>query len=157
MCPCWINVCAYRVSNGSRASSKWKWSVCQQICIKKYTFYIWIFFYICIIFIYYIAYFQKRFKIKNKCLFATFMLTTIKRHLTLKQRHLLQSPHSKGIRMITSIWNLPVNRSIHDTRTVTPLVLLRLKTYFKMEISLWLHCIYRCIARHPLNKQWVWL
>ncbi len=156
MCPCWINVCAYRVSNGSRASSKWKWSVCQQICIKKYTFYIWIF-YICIIFIYYIAYFQKRFKIKNKCLFATFMLTTIKRHLTLKQRHLLQSPHSKGIRMITSIWNLPVNRSIHDTCTVTPLVLLHLKTYFKMEISLWLHCIYRCIARHPPNKQWVWL
>ncbi len=34
----------------------------------------------------------------------------------------LQSPHSKGIGMITAIWNLPVNRLIHGTRTVTPLI-----------------------------------
>ncbi len=34
----------------------------------------------------------------------------------------LQRPHSKGIGMITYIWNMPVNRSVPDTRTVTPLV-----------------------------------
>ncbi len=34
----------------------------------------------------------------------------------------LQSPHYKEIGMITSIWNLPVSSSIHDTRTVIPLM-----------------------------------
>ncbi len=34
----------------------------------------------------------------------------------------LQSPHSKGIGMITYIWKMPLNRSIHDTRIVTPLI-----------------------------------
>ncbi len=33
----------------------------------------------------------------------------------------LQSPHSKGIGMITSIWNLPRELFRFGTRTVTPL------------------------------------
>ncbi len=33
----------------------------------------------------------------------------------------LQSPHYKGIGMITSVWKMPLNRSIHDTRIITPL------------------------------------
>ncbi len=35
----------------------------------------------------------------------------------------LQSPHFKGKRMITSIWKMPLNRSIHDTRIFTPLII----------------------------------
>ncbi len=33
----------------------------------------------------------------------------------------LQSPHYPGIGMITSVWKMPVNCSVRDTRIVTPL------------------------------------
>ncbi len=47
----------------------------------------------------------------------------------------LQSPHTKGLGMITSIWNLPREPFRFSTRTVTPL-LLNLK------------CSWECMARY---------
>ncbi len=72
----------------------------------------------------------------------------------------LQSPHSKGIGMITSIWNLPVNRSIQDTHTVTPLEIIRGKLLSAVVPKLFesmapLHSVFVCLfclfflPRHP--------